>query len=249
MQIALSAASLPLAGLDEVLAAARTARYNAVELFRHLTESSVVHPEYSVRRIREDLAATDVELAACEIRPLTGRKADSDERNLAYNVRQLEWDIHLCRALGVSTLGFRGGADTTEARQDLIEGANQLAERISDVDLAVGPQAGSCLATAADLDALLPALGDQVGLLLDTGQLLLAGVDPVAVASAWGSRVRLTYLRDVRDGRTVGLGDGDLDVDGVLAAWAQAGCEGPVVVEAPVENLVAARKRLSEYRQ
>lgn len=241
MQIALSAASLPLAGLNEVLAVARTAGYDAIELFRHLTESNLVHPEYSVRRIREDLAAADIELAACEIRPLTGRKADSDERNLAYNVRQLEWDIHLCRALGVSTLGFRGGVDTTEARHDLIEGANQLAERISDVILAVGPQAGSCLATAADIDALLPALGDQTGLLLDTGQLLMAGEDPVAIASSWGSRVRLAYLRDVRDGVTVGLGDGGLDVKGVQAALARAGYAGPVVVEAPVENLVASR--------
>jgi 4-hydroxyphenylpyruvate dioxygenase len=245
MQIALSAASLPEAGLTEVLATAGGAGYGAVELFRQCTESNLVHPEYSMQRIRDSLATANVELAACEIRPLTGRKADSDERNLAYNLRQLEWDIHLCRALGVSTLGFRGGANTAEARQDLAEGASQLAEKITDVTLAIGPRAGSCLATAEDIDALLPALTDQVGLLLDTSQLLIAGVDPVIVSHAWAPRVRLVYLCDVLKGATVGLGEGDLDVAGVLTALIRSGYTGPVVVETPVDTFEAARKLVS----
>ncbi len=244
MQIALSALALRQAGLPDFLAAASTAGYDCVELYRQRTEASLVHPDYSVRRIRETLATAGVGLAACEIRPLTGRKADSDERNLAYNLRQVEWDIHLCRALGVHLLGLGGGADTQQARQDLVEGVNLLSQRIDDVVLALGPRAGSCLATMADFEALVPVLPDSMGLWLDTGELLTADVDPVAFTQAWGERVRLVHLRDVRDGETVALGDGDVDIDGVLAALAQAGYAGTIVVEPPADTLAAARERL-----
>ncbi len=242
MRIALSAASLPDAGLAEFLAAATAAGYDSVGLIRHRTEASLVHPDYSVRRIREALATAGVGLLACEIRPLTGRKADSDERNLTYNLRQLEWDIHLCRALDVPSLGLRGGADTQEAREDLVEGVDQLAHRLQGVGLAVGPCAGR--ATMADFEALVPCLPDSVGLWLDTGELLVSDVDPVLFARTWGGRVRLVHLRDVSDGETAALGDGELDVDGLLAALSQAGYVGTVVVEAPADALATARQRL-----
>ncbi|HCL31536.1 MAG TPA: hypothetical protein DIC52_24305 [Candidatus Latescibacteria bacterium] len=244
MQIVMSAASLPEAGLSAVLDAAQTAGYNAVQLFRHRTEASLAHPQSSMRQIRESLTAAHIELASCEIRPLTGRKADTDERNLPYNLRQLEWDIHLCRALNARTLGLRGGDDTEEARQDLVEGINQLAERIDDVTLAVGTQAGSCLATAADIDALVPSFADDVGLMLDTAELLACGQDPVAIADSWGARLRLIYLHDVRAGESVGLGEGELDLTGLLKVLSKIDYSGPVVVETPADKIAAARQRL-----
>lgn len=244
MRIALSADSLPHAALPDFLASARAAGYDCVELYRHRTEASLVHPDYSVRRIREALATAGLELAACEIRPLTGRKADSDVRNLTYNLRQLEWDIHLCRALGVRTLGLRSGAATQEAREDLLDGLGQLTRSIDDVEFAVGPRADSCLVTTADFETMVPSFPKSVGLWLDTGELLTADVNPVAFARTWGGRVRLVHLRDVADGETVALGNGDLDVDGLLAALSQAGYAGPIIVEPPADALAAARERL-----
>ena len=60
--------------------------------------------------VRERLSSAEIELSGLTIRSLTGRKADSNERNLAYNLRQIEWDIHLARAIGtkISPL-WRGG--------------------------------------------------------------------------------------------------------------------------------------------
>jgi len=90
----------------------------------------------------------------------------------------------------------------------------------------------------------------DIGLCLDTGHLLLGGGDPVAAIGAWGSRINQVHLKDAR--RSVmkeitaeggqaaeiwsreafpALGQGDLDVDGAVAALAAIGYAGWLVVE------------------
>ena len=90
----------------------------------------------------------------------------------------------------------------------------------------------------------------DVGLCLDTGHLLLGGGDPVTAIRDWGSRINQVHLKDARrsvmaeivadDGQAneiwsreafPALGQGDLDVDGVLAALAGIGYRGWLVVE------------------
>lgn len=90
----------------------------------------------------------------------------------------------------------------------------------------------------------------DIGLCLDTGHLLLGGGDPLAAIGAWGSRINQVHLKDanrsvmaaiVADGGQASeiwsreafprLGDGDLDVEGVLAALAGIGYRGWLVVE------------------
>lgn len=233
-RLVFSAASAPELELPALLTATRGAGFDAVELFRDRTASSVVHPAWSVRRIRQTLAAAQVRLAAYEVRPLTGRKADSDERNLAYNLRQLEWDIHLGRALGVRAIGLRGGARTDEARADLVDGVNQLLERLPDVTLLVGPRAGSPLEGPADYAQLMPRLGARARVLLDAGQLLGAHADPVAVAHAWRARIGLVR---------VSVPACDVHLSPLLAALGSY--DGPIAVETPgAITAAAAREHL-----
>jgi sugar phosphate isomerase/epimerase len=230
MDVVLSAAALPEAELPELLQQAAGAGFEAVELFRDRTEASVAHPEYSVRRLRETLQTAGMGIGAYEIRALTGRKADSDERNLAYNLRQLEWDIHLGRALGVGAVSLRGGPRTDEAREDLVQGINDLLERVGDITLLVGPRPGTPLQEAADFDAILPQLDERAQVLLDTGELLAADQDPTEVATAWKDRLGLVRLGgQVVDDLQDALGD----------------FEGPVVIEAPPTAAAAIRERLT----
>lgn len=90
----------------------------------------------------------------------------------------------------------------------------------------------------------------DIGMCLDTGHLLLGGGDPVSAIGAWGSRINQVHLKDARrsvmaeiiaDGGQANeiwsreafpaLGQGDLDVDGVLAGLAGIGHRGWLVVE------------------
>ena len=91
-----------------------------------------------------------------------------------------------------------------------------------------------------------------IGLCLDTGHLLLGGGDPVKAMEDWGGRINHVHLKDarkavveqiVKEAAPVAeiwrrkafcrLGDGDLDVDGVLERL-RSGYSGWLVVEQDV---------------
>ncbi|MBM3277828.1 MAG: sugar phosphate isomerase/epimerase [Candidatus Handelsmanbacteria bacterium] len=198
MKLSLSPSLCPKLRLGAFLALAKEAGFAAVELCRTESESSPVHPETSVRMVRDQFKATGLRLSGFNIRPLTGRKADSDERNLGYNLRQLEWDIHLGRALGLKSANLRGGARTGEARSDLRSGVQQLLRRIPDINLNLGSAPGTALRELADYQALIPCLDPRARVLLHTGALEATGEDPLRVAQVFGRRIGVVHLHQVQ---------------------------------------------------
>ena len=135
MQPSFSTTACPKLLLPDALEIATTAGFNRIELFRTWTESSPVHTDTSVRMVRDRLDDAGVTLTGLNIRNITGLKADSNERDLRYNMRQVEWDMHLTRALRLNCANLKGGARTDEATEDLIEGINNVLERIPDFTL------------------------------------------------------------------------------------------------------------------
>jgi inosose dehydratase len=90
----------------------------------------------------------------------------------------------------------------------------------------------------------------DIGLCVDTGHLLLAGGDPVAAIGAWAERINHAHLKDARRRVMAGIvadgapasaiwdreafpavGDGDLDVQGVIDALGRIGYSGWLLVE------------------
>src|SRR6267378_1122786 len=103
--------------------------------------------------------------------------------------------------------------------------------------------------TSGEIDRLMGATGDSVGLLLDTGHLAFAGVDPAALARRHGCRISHVHCKDVRgdvlawvqaadvsflDAVVAGVftvpGDGSIDFSAVLEALAAAEYHGWLVV-------------------
>lgn len=108
--------------------------------------------------------------------------------------------------------------------------------------------AGSFVETPAEIGRLLEVT--DVGLLLDTGHLALAGGNPVCELQRWGARVNHIHVKDVRrssleqalaDGVDMPelwrrgvfceLGAGDVDLEEFIAQLAASGYEGWLVVE------------------
>jgi inosose dehydratase len=114
----------------------------------------------------------------------------------------------------------------------------------------------------------------EVGICLDTGHLLLGRGDPVTAIRDWGERINHVHLKDARKAileRIVAdsapvieiwkrrafcpLGEGDVDVDGVLAALGDIGYDGWLVVEqdmipesgTPVARAADEQRRNREY--
>ena len=253
MQLAFSPTLCPDFFLPQVLDLAKVAGFSRLELFRAYTESTPVHDDWSVPRVRDAIAAAGLELSGFNIRNLTGRKADSDERNLGYNLRQLEWDIHLGRALGLKTMNTRGGARTDEALADLVEGVNKLLENIPDITLKLGSHKDNRLENLADYQAVLPELPDRVRVLLDTGQLLAASEPVLPFAEALADRIGLVHLRDQQGAKPVPFGQGELPFDDLFGILRDSNYDGPLVVEleevdwdAPLPAAIAARQYVED---
>jgi inosose dehydratase len=114
--------------------------------------------------------------------------------------------------------------------------------------VAVHPHHGTVVERQEDVDRLLEV--STVGLCLDTGHVVVGGGDPVAIAAAAGSRVLHVHLKDVdaptaervehgdlgyhdavREGLYRSLGDGDIDVLGVLRWLQESRYDGWYVLE------------------
>jgi len=110
------------------------------------------------------------------------------------------------------------------------------------------PHISTYVESSWEVDRLLSTT--DVSLTLDIGHLALAGADPVSCVDAWADRIDHVHIKDVdhsvllqakRDGRSdfdawwahvcVPLGQGDVDIDGVLVALARQEYDGWLVIE------------------
>jgi len=126
------------------------------------------------------------------------------------------------------------------------------------VQIAYHHHMGTVIQTAAEVDELMKHTSEEVGLLLDTGHMTVAGDDPVAVAKKWASRIVHVHCKDIRaevllevknrnlsflDAVLMGLftvpGDGCIDYPAVLKVLKEADYQGWLVVEAEQDPAIA----------
>ncbi len=112
----------------------------------------------------------------------------------------------------------------------------------------IHPHVGTMIENADDVDRVLR--GSSIGLTLDTGHLLIGGVDPVALTLEHTGRIKHTHLKDVdaewaakvqagevsytdavRAGMYRPLGAGDIDLTTIVATLESAGYRGWYVLE------------------
>jgi inosose dehydratase len=110
---------------------------------------------------------------------------------------------------------------------------------------------GTVIESEAEIDRLMAVTGEKVGLLLDTGHAVYAGVDPAALIRRHVDRIKHVHCKDVRrevlarvrardtsfldavlEGVFTVPGDGCIDFSGVLVELAAAHYNGWLVVEA-----------------
>jgi len=158
----------------------------------------------------------------------------------------------------------------------LCEGLNRLGQRAREkgMILTYHHHMGTGVQTAAEIDRLMESTqAGLLDLLYDTGHLVFAGEDHLAVLKKWGARVRHVHLKDVRApvlervrkedmsflaavkaGAFTVPGDGSVDFAPVFKELASIGYEGWWVVEAeqdpaladPLEYAIKARKYIRD---
>jgi inosose dehydratase len=181
---------------------------------------------------------------------------DADHDPLADIVGPLD-SLIACGA-DVLVLAAATGADGYDSRPTLNDSqwATLLAnlDRLADVAAERGvlavlhPHIGTMVETRSDVDRVLQ--GASIKLCLDTGHLLIGGTDPLAltlqvpgriahahlkdVDAALAARVQageLTYTEAVRKGMYTPLGEGDVDIAGIVTALRTNGFDGWFVME------------------
>ncbi len=149
-----------------------------------------------------------------------------------------------------------GGARTPEIGLDAA-GWNALARNVNDAVARCADRGYTAtfhhhvctdVESPAEVDRLLDAT--DIDITLDTGHLIVGGGDPVPAVSRWAGRINHLHLKDARTAVItaalasgagmlevwaqrvfVPIGDGDLDVPGVVAALIASGYSGWAVVE------------------
>lgn len=177
--------------------------------------------------------------------------------------------LDLLATMGCTTMVFAEGHGSTDGnpaaplshRPKLADAAwpgfcaklNAVARHLRQrgVRLAFHHHMGTVVQTEAEIDRLMAGTSDDVGLLLDTGHLVFAGGDPVALARRHGARIAHVHCKDVRaavladvlrddrsflhavlDSVFTVPGDGSIDFTAVLRALLPFGYNGWLVVEA-----------------
>jgi len=248
--------------LDVCLAEARLAGYAGIELGGKFPRRA--------QELRPILARHRLELASGWYSAQLCRRPASEE------LVAIADHLDLLAAMGCKAMVFAEGHGSTDgnpaaplsARPVLAESAwpgfcetlNEVARHLRGrgVRLAFHHHMGTVVQTEAEIDRLMASTDDDVGLLLDTGHLLFAGGDPVAVARRHGSRIVHVHCKDVRaevlgavlrddrsflqavlDGVFTVPGDGAIDFAAVLHALCGAGYAGWLVVEAEQDPATA----------
>jgi inosose dehydratase len=133
------------------------------------------------------------------------------------------------------------------------------------VRLAYHHHMGAYVETPADVDRLMENVGDDVGLLFDTGHITFAGGDAVAMLERHVARVCHVHCKDVRpdvirlarnrnwsfleaviDGAFTVPGDGAVDFRGIVDILRRHGYRGWLVVEAEQDPVVAPAYRYAD---
>ena len=217
MRLCFDPVMCPKAVLPAALNIAKVAGFDAMVLHCAFTASSPFHPDASVRMIRDYFDDAGVALMGLHVRDDPGS-----------NFRQVEWDIHLARALRLRCASFFCGARSREAHEALVSGVHALLENIPDVTLNIGNGVDTCVENAADFDALMPDLPERAHIWLNATDVDNA----VGIVDKYVARMGM-----------VTIGEDDVDVVQALKA---NGYGGPVVLNVAGDSVADLRVRVEE---
>ena len=210
------------------------------------------------RAAREnDLAVTTIFIEGEFINPETS----GAERDQAVVI------AHLLRSLGAEHLVTDGGPRRGGPSQDqdiltLAETLTSIAREVADVGIRLSfhPHIDTCVETKDEIERFFNHVGDEVGLTLDTAQVLAGGDDPVKLARACSSRLDYVHLKDIKlppEGDLEGfsgparyqafsdLGTGDVALPEFCATLDELGFKGPIIVEVDESQDPAASAQAS----
>jgi inosose dehydratase len=197
--------------------------------------------QWSIERLRDTLAASQIELAALVLaepwlgtEETTQERADADQV-IAATAALPGSKIVLCPLPGPdrATLDQR---DVRTRQIRVLARMQGVAERAAEAGVACtfhpNSPAGSLFRTQDDYHRMADLLPALIGYTPDLGHIAKGGMDPLTVVRDWGDRIDHVHVKDVfADGAWAETGVGTVDIAGVLQHLAERGYRGWVTFE------------------
>ena len=140
----------------------------------------------------------------------------------------------------------RGRKEGTEPLDFVVSFLNALDPKLDQFDamLALEPHYGSQLQTADDYRYIFGRIKSQnIGITVDTGHFYSAGVDIPAFIREFGDTIINVHLKDHIGKQSVSIGEGEIDLKGIVKALDGIGYEGALAIEIEPED----HSKLPEY--
>ncbi len=217
------------------------------ELLRRVAETAFVGVEFAgvgetpPAAVADALADAGLVAAAAHV-GIDALEADLDATLATY--REVDCDHLVVPYLGAER--FADEAAVRETARRLNDLAGRLDARGVDLSYHNHDHEFVDLGDRTAFDVLVAATDDRVGFELDVGWARAAGHDPVTLLDRLDGRVPLVHLKDTADGRSVELGEGDVDVEACAAAAREAGAEWLVYEHDDPEDPAASLDRGAE---
>lgn len=136
-------------------------------------------------------------------------------------------------------LVFSGGRRQTDGLRNTIAGLEKLTQSIAGlpVKVALEPHVGSQFENEADYDEIFEHITtEQVGITIDTGHFHVSGVDWKALIRKYPDRIYNVHVKDHLGAQSVPIGDGEVDMPGLVHELRAIDYCGPLAVELEVED-------------
>ena len=211
------------APLPELLDRVAEAGYDGVEFAYRAPESSVEDVLAALDRNGLDAASAHVPIEALEAAPTEALEDGFDETVELYD--RLGADALVVPWLDPDHFERADAVDAVAARlDDLADALDAEGVRLAYHN---HDQEFASVDGAPALERLLDRTDDRVGLEIDVGWALVGGADPAALIDRHADRITHVHVSDTDAdrGEPVALGEGDVDLDAVVASARDADAE------------------------
>ncbi|GHT95682.1 hypothetical protein FACS1894141_4750 [Spirochaetia bacterium] len=137
--------------------------------------------------------------------------------------------------------------DDPHALDNCVEFLNELAKRAEAYDgirLALEPHYNSQVMTLEDYRYIFQRVtSPKIGITVDTGHFHAAGVNTIEFIKEFGNKVLNVHLKDHIGTQSVSIGEGEIDLKGIVKALDGIGYEGALAIEIEPED----HSKLPEY--
>ena len=192
--------------------------------------------EVDAKTIAKELGARNITLRAIHTGGLVTHMPEMREKQLAYNKHV----IGLLEELGADQLVFTGGPRDRESLDDLAKAVEQIAGYLDGTKVKLGLENhyGNRIEKAEDYDFLFSRVKHpQIGMTADFGHFHSSKVDTPALLRKHADRLFHVHIKDHKGTQSMPLGEGEVDMLGLLKTLKEIGYDRALSVELEVADL------------